>query len=191
LINWSITVTNQGNVDSGAITVQDNMPAGMAFVSASDGGTVSGFTVTWTITNLTPGTSKVLTLTTRVTDITRPSYRNWAEITADSGDDIDSTPDTNIGKDGTNPNDQVTNHNDVNFNNNTLTPLPNGQLDEDDNDFEDIPNNSGSSGGGTTPGTLPSTGADVTVPLKAGALAFAVGVLLLTARRVRRRPLSA
>ena len=81
----------------------------------------------------------------------------------------------------------MTNHNDITFNNNTLTPLPNGQVDEDDNDFEDIPNNSGSSAAGTTPpGTLPSTGADLTAPLRFGAFVFVAGALLLTVRRVRR-----
>ncbi|MGD9702729.1 MAG: SdrD B-like domain-containing protein [Acidimicrobiia bacterium] len=196
-INWELTVINQGNVDSGLITVQDAIPTGMAFVSASDGGTATGDTVTWTITNLAPGAKKVLTLATRVTDISRPAYRNWAEITADSGDDIDSTPDTNLGKDSTNPNDQVTNHNDTTFNNNSLTPLPGGQLDEDDNDYEEIPNNSASAAPGTTTTTtrprvlsssqLPSTGSDIGTPLQVAAVAIVGGLLLLGFRRRMRR----
>jgi uncharacterized repeat protein (TIGR01451 family) len=196
-IRWELTVINQGNVDSGAITVQDAIPTGMAFSSASDGGTVAGDRVTWTIANLAPGARKVLTLTTIVTDLSRPSYRNWAEIATDSGDDVDSIPDTNVGKDTTPPNDQVTNHNDPLFNSNTLTPLPGGQLDEDDNDFEEIPNNSGSSAVGTTTTTrffssssnLPSTGGGPGAPLRVAGMVFLSGVLLLSVRRLlRARP---
>ncbi|HRE01546.1 MAG TPA: hypothetical protein PLV68_09610, partial [Ilumatobacteraceae bacterium] len=57
--------------------------------------------------------------------------------------DADSTPDTDTGRDdgpglGTDPNDDVTNHNDIGFDNDTDTPLPQDATDEDDNDYEDI-----------------------------------------------------
>ncbi|HRE00375.1 MAG TPA: DUF11 domain-containing protein, partial [Ilumatobacteraceae bacterium] len=140
---WHVTVMNQGAVPSGDYTVTDTLPGGMGFVSASDGGTHAAGVVTWNLTGLAPGASRVLTLTTRVDDVNKAPYRNWAEISADSGDDDDSTPDTNTGSDpdgglGTSPNDAVTNHNSTGFDSTGETPLPGGALDEDDNDYEDV-----------------------------------------------------
>jgi len=48
VVNFTITVLNQGNVPSGAYDVTDYIPAGMEFVSASDKGSAIGNTVTWT-----------------------------------------------------------------------------------------------------------------------------------------------
>ncbi|MEZ5228884.1 MAG: hypothetical protein R2710_20150 [Acidimicrobiales bacterium] len=46
---YQVDVRNQGNVSSETFTVTDSLPAGTSFVSASDGGTAAGSTVTWTI----------------------------------------------------------------------------------------------------------------------------------------------
>ena len=55
-VDFTITVTNQGNVPSNDYSVVDAIPAGMSFVSASDGGVASGSTVTWSnLSNLNPG----------------------------------------------------------------------------------------------------------------------------------------
>jgi len=141
VVNYTITVANQGNVPSNTYSVTDQIPAGMSFVSASNGGTANNGVVTWSnLSNLAPSATGVLNLTLRVEDATLGDYRNWAEISDDSAADYgvtdeDSTPDTNTGNDnsdgfGNDPNDPFNNHNDI-----TLDE-PAG--DEDDNDFEDV-----------------------------------------------------
>ena len=142
-VEWTITVHNQGQTPSGDYTVTDILPGGMSFVSADNGGIEAGGVVSWDLSGLAPGESKALKLVSKVDDVTKAPFRNWAEISSDSGADDDSTPDTNTGSDtgsgtGTAPNDQVTNHNDTTFDSNAETPLPNSATDEDDNDFEDV-----------------------------------------------------
>ena len=140
-VNYVLTVKNQGNVNSGAFTVEDTVPAGMIATSVSgqfddcqilNAGTLVRCERT---TDLAPGATATIDLTLLVTDASQTAFRNWAEITEDSGDDNDSTPDTNTGSDngpgtGTPPNDEVDNHNDID-----LDEPPN---DEDDNDYEDV-----------------------------------------------------
>jgi uncharacterized repeat protein (TIGR01451 family) len=111
-IQFTITVQNQGLVDSNDFTVYDTLPAGLSLVSAG-GGVVSGNTITWTVANLAPGATTTRTFTMQIADITLRPYRNFAEISTDSADDydatlvdvydIDSTPDTNTGNDGPYP----------------------------------------------------------------------------------------
>lgn len=145
-VTWSITVANQGEVPSGLFTVTDAVPGGMTFVSASDGGaeTAPGSgVVAWDLGGLDPGGTITVTLTASVTDVMLAPYRNWAEISSDSGDDVDSTPDTDTGSDpdggfGVNPNDEAANHDSPAFDSNAETPLPSSELDEDDNDLSDV-----------------------------------------------------
>ena len=107
-IIWTVRVQNQGMVPSGSFSVTDTLPAGLTFVSASDGGTNSAGIVTWSLTNpVAPGTYVDLTVTTTVADLALAPYRNWAEISADSGNDRDSTPDTDTGSGQTLPNDSA------------------------------------------------------------------------------------
>ncbi len=141
VVNYNITIANQGNVPSNDFSVVDQIPAGMEFVGASDFGSHSGGIVTWaSLENLDPNQTKTLTLALRVIDVTLGDFRNWAEISDDSASDYgvtdeDSTPDSNTGSDGvagtgTDPNDPFTNHNDI--------ALDNPAGDEDDNDYEDV-----------------------------------------------------
>ena len=140
-VSYTITVMNQGNVPSNAYSVTDQIPAGMSFVNASDGGTEAGGVVTWSnLANIPAGGTKTLSITLSADDATLGDFRNWAEISDDSADDYgvkdeDSTPNATVGNDnaagfGQGPDDAVTNHNDI-----TLDEPAN---DEDDNDFEDI-----------------------------------------------------
>ena len=129
-VSFTITVANQGNLNSGNYTITDQIPAGMSFVSASDGGTHNNGIVTWNLSNLGENATITVTLALLVDELGTGKFVNWAEISADSGDDSDSTPDADTGNDFTNPNDAVDNHNDI-----TLDEPAN---DEDDNDFEEI-----------------------------------------------------
>jgi uncharacterized repeat protein (TIGR01451 family) len=109
-ISYTITVQNQGVLDSRAFTVTDTYPAGLTPMTL-DGGTDSGSAITWTFSNLSAGTSTTRTFTARISDIRLRPYRNFAEISSDSAGtysslgepitDIDSTPDTNVANDGT------------------------------------------------------------------------------------------
>ncbi len=140
---FSITVKNQGNVTSGAYTVQDASPLGLTVDPASltDGATTIGTITTWTLTGLAPGATKTLpiSVTSPPNNSSSPLvYLNWAEIVADSGADVDSTPNTNIGQDVLGPDDLVSDrlatsdvHNDLDAGN---TPSSTA-TDEDDNDL--------------------------------------------------------
>ena len=108
-ISYTITVQNQGVLDSRAFTVTDTYPAGLTPVIL-DGGIDSGSAITWTFANLSAGASTTRTFTARISDIRLRPYRNFAEISTDSAGtysslgetiaDIDSTPDTNVANDG-------------------------------------------------------------------------------------------
>ena len=141
IVDYLIVVKNQGDLNSGLLTVQDTIPSGMNFVSYSGLGfdCVEGATLVCSYNaNLAPQETAELTISLKVNDVTHAPYRNWAEITSSSGVDVDSTPDNITGSDnaagtGTLPNDNVVNHNDIDHD--ALFPDPN---DEDDNDYEDV-----------------------------------------------------
>lgn len=64
--DFQITVTNHGPSTGRGITVTDELPEGLSFVSASDGGTESGGEVAWDLENLPVGESTTLTLTVQL-----------------------------------------------------------------------------------------------------------------------------
>ncbi len=129
-VDFVITIANQGDLPSGDYTVTDQLQEGLTFVNASQGGTHANGVVTWDLTGLASGDTTQLLISAIISTVGTGKYVNWAEITADSGDDEDSTPDTDTGNGFTEPNDSTTNHNDI--------TLDNPVGDEDDNDFEDI-----------------------------------------------------
>ena len=136
-VTYNIIVANQGEVPSLAYEVEDRMPLGMSFVSASDGGSFdNNRTVNWTLPNLDPGQQKTITLVLQADDPSLADFRNWAEISEDSADaygttDEDSTPDDFTGNDsveglgGITTNEDAVNHNDIS--------LDEPANDEDDN----------------------------------------------------------
>ncbi len=181
-ISFTITVKNQGNVDSGPITVQDVIPAGLAFVSTSDGGLNNGQVVTWSLLNLVPGETHVFTLIVRMTDATKASYVNFAEIVTDGADqydvpgidveDEDSVPDSDI------TNDPLVDTDDVN-----IDQIP-GDEDDHDRALLDVAKVRSDN---PRPGTIPGTGSN-TAPLLWGAVVMmAFGALASVAARRRRQ----
>src|SRR5439155_506878 len=65
-VTYTITVTNNGPSDASAVVVQDTLPAGVTFVSASNGGTAAAGVVTWpAVANLanSAGLSRTVTVT--------------------------------------------------------------------------------------------------------------------------------
>ena len=179
-IVFNITVKNQGNVDSGPITVQDVVPAGLGIVTASDGGLGVGQVVTWEIANLTPGQSKTLTITVTVVNATLASYVNFAEIVADGADqydtkndveDDDSTPDGDI------TNDPIVDTDDVN-----IDQIPGDEDDHDRAPLDPAKVKSDNPRGGTIPGTGSNS-----EPLLFGGVGLlgAGAIALMVARRRR------
>ncbi len=139
-VDYVITVKNQGQVPSGTFVVTEQIPGGMSFVSASGSGFIcgtpnlAGAVSCAHAAGIAIGATATINLRLQLDDATKGPFRNWAEISVDSGDDRDSTPDSNTGKDdltgtGTDPNDLVNNHNNIDYT---------GNDDEDDNDYEDI-----------------------------------------------------
>ena len=182
---FQLFVRNQGSLASGPVTIADQLPTGMTFVGASDGGGVTGGTITggvvsWSIADIPAGTTMTLELTVRLTDSTLASYDNWAEITGDSGDDEDSTPDANTGRDATAPNDAVVDQ--------TNAEIDVVSGDEDDNDLARIDGSQivAAPVAPTTtlpPTNLPTTGADVAGWLLLGGGSLGIGLVLRRRRR--------
>jgi uncharacterized repeat protein (TIGR01451 family)/LPXTG-motif cell wall-anchored protein len=95
---YGINVTNAGDGIARNAVVTDTLRDGLEFVSASNGGTASGQTVTWNLGDIAPGQSVDLTLDVRVA---RPApaslidedgvIPNTAKVTADNTCLPDST----------------------------------------------------------------------------------------------------
>ena len=96
VITLYVTVTNEGSDDATGIKVEDILPAGMTYVaaSASDGGTESGGTVSWSGINLTAGSIKVVSFQATVNS--GAVLTNTAQITAADQPDVDSVPSATI-----------------------------------------------------------------------------------------------
>ncbi|GGC48976.1 hypothetical protein GCM10011386_46510 [Parapedobacter defluvii] len=85
-LTYTITVTNTGDVDYDGITVSDAIPANTAYKegSASEGGSLSGNTLTWTV-DVPFGESREVSFTVVVADDLTgvESIRNVAKVTGD------------------------------------------------------------------------------------------------------------
>ncbi len=60
---FTLTVTNTGKVPAQDTVLMDTLPAGLTFVSASDGGTFAGGTVTWKLGTLPAGAKREVNVT--------------------------------------------------------------------------------------------------------------------------------
>jgi len=98
---YTITVYNQGNVDANNVEVTDYIPAGLSLSSNDNNGwTDNGSTATITIPSIATGGTYILnTLLTISGTASVGDYVNYAEISGDDGDDIDSTADSDNGND--------------------------------------------------------------------------------------------
>jgi uncharacterized repeat protein (TIGR01451 family) len=59
---YEITVTNEGDSPANQTVLDDTIPGGMEFVSASDGGQASGGRITWNLGTLEPGATRTVTV---------------------------------------------------------------------------------------------------------------------------------
>lgn len=93
-INYIVNVTNASGsaLTATGVTVQDTLPAGFSFTSASGFGSYNSTTGVWTVGNIPAGTTRTLTITGTVTASAGATVTNVAEVSASSAFDFDSTP---------------------------------------------------------------------------------------------------
>ncbi len=81
---YSLKVSNASGTNvstANSITVTDDIPAGIEVVgNPSDGGQVSGSTITWTITSLAPGADKTVSFTARLKTPATGKQTNTATV---------------------------------------------------------------------------------------------------------------
>jgi large repetitive protein len=82
---YTITATNNGADPSWPATITDVVPSPLTPIAASDGGTVNGRTVTWTVDNLAPHASLTRTITVRVDADGARTVVNTAHVAAQGG----------------------------------------------------------------------------------------------------------
>ncbi len=68
-VAYTITVKNSGDAPARNTVLTDTLGAGTSFVSASDGGQLSGGKVVWNLGDLAPGASKQVSVDTKATQI--------------------------------------------------------------------------------------------------------------------------
>ena len=91
-IGYSLTVTNNGP-SAAAVTVADTLPAGVTFVSASNGGTLAGNVVTWpAIASLGTGASVTYTV-----NVTAPVSGTLVSLATAASSTADPDPSNNNG----------------------------------------------------------------------------------------------
>lgn len=92
-ISYTLEVTNAANSSNTAtgVVVNDLLPAGFTFVSASGFGSYNSGNGDWTIASVAPGQTRTLTINGTVNATSGATVINSAEVTASSLIDIDST----------------------------------------------------------------------------------------------------
>lgn len=93
-ISYTLSVTNASGSPQTAtgVTVEDVLPAGFTFASASGFGSYNSGTGVWTVGSIPAGTTRTLTITGSVNATSGATIVNSAEVTASSVVDSDSTP---------------------------------------------------------------------------------------------------
>jgi uncharacterized repeat protein (TIGR01451 family) len=93
-ISYTLSVTNASAsaLTAAGVTVQDTLPAGFTFTSASGFGSYNSGTGAWTVGSIPPGTTRTLTISGTVAATAGATVTNSAEVSASSAYDFDSTP---------------------------------------------------------------------------------------------------
>ena len=94
-VTYTLTARNAStaSASSRGVTVNDDLPSTLTFVSATPSGTTTYDSATgvWNVGRLAPGASATLSIVARTTYFSNTTISNIAEITAGSGTDADST----------------------------------------------------------------------------------------------------
>ncbi|MCT7951391.1 DUF11 domain-containing protein, partial [Ancylothrix sp. C2] len=91
-VTFTLTVNNAGPATATNVEITDTLPAGLNFVSASNGGVYNNITrqIVWNLASIANGGNVPLTVTATVNNAV--TQTNTAEITASDQDDPDSIP---------------------------------------------------------------------------------------------------
>ncbi len=96
VVTFTLVLTNTGLDTATGVGVADAVPAGYGnIVNISNGGSLSGSTITWSGMTVSVGTP--VTLTFDATVLPTGPYRNTAQVTAANEFDIDSNPNNDNG----------------------------------------------------------------------------------------------
>ena len=104
-VTYTIEVANQGTVGANSFELTNYLPLGFTLNDSNwtfnnDASATSGGTATFDFTsNLAPGSSTQIAITLNAVDPLASDMVNWAEISSDDGDDVDSTTDTVLNND--------------------------------------------------------------------------------------------
>lgn len=93
-VTSTIVVGNSGTGDARNTVVTDTVPAGLQFVRASDGGTLSGSVISWNVGTLAPNANRSLTATFRA--IEKGVQVNTAAVKADCADQVSDSAQVEI-----------------------------------------------------------------------------------------------
>lgn len=91
---FTLTVSNAGPSNATGITVRDQLPAGLSFVSAAPAAAYNNATGVWTVGTVNASQTSTLQITARVTT-SGTTITNTAQVTASGAPDPDSTPNNN------------------------------------------------------------------------------------------------
>jgi len=86
LLTYTMNITNNGSENLTSLIVKNKVPANVSFVSAADGGRLTGASVVWTLPALAPGATRVLSFQARVSDRAVPGDVIADSVTLNSPD---------------------------------------------------------------------------------------------------------
>lgn len=93
---YEITVSNVGTTDAKNVVLEDPIPMGVTFASASDGGMMSGNTVVWNLGTIGQGQSRTVTLNCVASGSTEGVIHNTATARGDCCDAVSASADTHV-----------------------------------------------------------------------------------------------
>ena len=96
-VTYTLSLTNSAaSNQTAAATVNDMLPLGVTFVSASGYGTYDSGTGIWTVPSIAPGQTRAISITVNVTATSGATVTNTAEVASSNRTDPDSSPNNGI-----------------------------------------------------------------------------------------------
>ena len=91
-ISFTLSLANAGPLTANGVSVLDELPVGFDYVSSSGTGSYDPVTGVWTVGSIASGQTRTMTITGTVSAPTGVTITNFAEVSASSAPDADSTP---------------------------------------------------------------------------------------------------